>query len=78
MRVPIFSRRPGAKWLGLPAVELAQDRGEALGFRGEARHEEREHQGRVLHRAKLGTGTLDGIVIARGRHRAEFTAQPVR
>ena len=38
MRVAVFR-------LGLPGVELAQDRGEAFGFRGEARHEEREHHG---------------------------------
>ncbi len=61
MRVPVLSRRPNAKWLGLPAVELAQNRGEAFGFRGEARHEEREHHGGILHRAKLGAGALHGI-----------------
>jgi hypothetical protein len=59
---PGTSRAVEPKWLGLSAVELAQDRGEALGFRGEARHEEREHHSGVLHRAKLGAGALDGIV----------------
>ena len=55
MRVPVFS-------LGLPGVELAQESGEAFGFRGEARHEEREHHGGILHRAQLGAGALHGIV----------------
>jgi hypothetical protein len=70
------SRSVGPKWLGLSAVELAQDLGEALGFRGEARHQEREHHGSVLNRAQLGACPLDGIV-AWGRHRAQFTAQAI-